>query len=53
MRKRRLILAVNNTRKTERLTKRVSKLKVFLYTLVALIVLGFVFRYPIVEQLLS
>ena len=52
MRKRRLILA-DNTRKTELLTKRVSKLKVFLYTLVALIVLRFVFRYPIVEQLLS
>ncbi|MDC1255879.1 hypothetical protein N8128_06825 [Paracoccaceae bacterium] len=53
MRKRRIRLAVNNTRKPERSPKRVSKIRVFLYTLVALIVLGFVFRYPITEQLLS
>ena len=51
MRKRRLRLAVNNTRKTGYSTKQVSKLRIFLYSLVALIVLGFVFRYPIVDQL--
>ena len=53
MRKPKLRLAVNNTRKTGPSTKRVSKLKIFLYSLMALIVIGFVFQGAIFERIYS